>query len=100
MQITGSTDSSPEQTCLPTPPPTSDAIPSPSTETYLRRTKNILSNMDVIAPGRDHLQAITDAALRAQQLFFAVSMFYPDSIHLYNFFDQFIRLCACPAPVP
>jgi methionine salvage enolase-phosphatase E1 len=73
---------------------------SPSTQNYVQRAKDILSDMEVIAPGNLHLQAIAGAALKAQQLFFAVSMFRPDSVDLGNFFDGFVRLCARPALVP
>jgi hypothetical protein len=60
----------------------------------------IFPNMGVTTPGREHFQAITEAALKAQQLFFAVALFDPDTIDLDHFFDQFIRLCARPALVP
>jgi hypothetical protein len=101
MQITNSTGSSPEQTSLSAPQPTNPVIHhSPSTESYVRRVRNILSNIGVVAPGRDLLQAITDAALKAQQLFFAAALFHPGTIDFDHFFEEFVRLCACPVPKP
>jgi hypothetical protein len=94
MQIASSAVSSPEHTSLSTPQPTNAAIHSASTQSYVRRVRNILSNIGIVVPGRDHLQAITEAALNAQELFFAVALFHPESVDLDHFFDEFTRLCA------
>jgi hypothetical protein len=71
-----------------------------STQSYLRRVANILSNMDVVAPQRVHLELITKAAFDAQVVFFTAAMFHPDSADLDHFFDEFVRLCARPALAP
>jgi hypothetical protein len=67
---------------------------------YVQRVTNILSNMDIVAPERVHLELIIKVAFNAQQMFFAAALFHPDSIDLDHFFDEFVRLCARPGLAP
>jgi hypothetical protein len=82
MQTTSPTPSSSEHSSSSDPRPTWAVRYSPSMLSYMSRVTNVLSNMDIVVPGRDHLQAMTEAGLKAQQLFFAAAMFHPDSIDL------------------
>jgi hypothetical protein len=95
MQSEGSVRSSSEQSGLSASRPANPITHGPSSQNYMQRAKEILSDMEVVAPSKTHLHLMTAAALKAQQLFFAVSLFHPDGIDLDNFFDGFIRLCAC-----
>jgi hypothetical protein len=96
MQTTIPAPSSSEQPGLSAPQPTNAIIHSPSTQNYVRRAKNILYNMGIVGLGRDHIEAIAEAALQSQQVFFAVAFFRPTDFDLNHFFDEFVRLCAYP----
>jgi hypothetical protein len=100
MQATRPILSSSEHPRLSAPQPTNTVHHSFSTQCYVQRVTNILSNMDMVAPERVHLELIINVAFNAQQMFFAAALFHPDSIDLDHFFDEFVRLCARPALAP
>ena len=65
---------------------------------YIRRVIEILSELDVVALGQDHVESLTRLSLDAQQAFFAAARFHPDETQLDNFLFEFIRLCVVPTP--
>jgi hypothetical protein len=76
--------------------PTYSSARSFSAQSYVRRALNVFSNLEIVVPGKDHLELLVRLALDAQQLFFAVALFHPGETQLDHFFDEFIRLCAIP----
>jgi hypothetical protein len=59
---------------------------------------NFFIENELIAPEEEHLELIVRFALRAQEFFLASALFFPDQIQLDHFFDEFVWLCALPAP--
>jgi hypothetical protein len=97
MQVTRPISSSSEYPSLSAPQPTNTLYHSFPTQCYVQRVTNILSDMDIVAPERVHLELLIKVAFKAQQMFFAAALFHPDSNDSDHFFDEFVRLCARPA---
>jgi hypothetical protein len=65
-------------------------------QSYEHRAMEVLSELEVVVPGKDCVVSLVRLALDAQESFFAAALFHPDEANLDHFFDEFVRLSAVP----
>jgi hypothetical protein len=61
---------------------------------FVKQALDIFNEHDLDPPDMDCLHILVGAAIEAMCLFFAASLFHPDTVALDTFFEDFVTRCA------